>query len=153
VHNFAVIGVWRLEADGSPAFGDDVLRIIVHEFTHSYVNPWVDEGMQTLRPAGEALIRARQAEFERTGYGQGAEFNPDVLYETITRTLVILYLSDTAGGEEARRQPERDSSRGWVWLPAVVGRLRSARSAGPLRLDDPLLRAFADVLSSEARKP
>jgi hypothetical protein len=150
VRNYAVIGVWKLEPDGSPVLGDDVPRTIVHEFAHAYINPWVDAGMTQLRPAGEALIRARQAEFDKTGYGQGAEFNPDVLYETMVRALVVVYLADrgdAAGAEEVERH---DVAQGWTWLPAVVEWARAARSAGSLRLDDPLRRSYGELLLAQA---
>jgi hypothetical protein len=150
VRNYAVIGVWKFEPDGSPVFDEDVLALLAHEFAHPYVNPWVDAGMAGLRPAGEALIRARQADFEKTGYGQGSEFNPDVLYETMVRALVVTYLGDHGDAAGAERQLHDDAAEGWTWLPAVVERLRAARSSGPLLLDESLRRRYGELLLAQA---
>jgi hypothetical protein len=151
VRNYAIVGVWRFEPDGSPAFGDDAQRIIVHEFAHAYVNPWVDAGMALLRPDGETLIKAKQSDFEKTGYGQGIEFNPDILYETMVRALVVMYLADQGDNAGAQRQLQHDVQEGWTWLPAVVDWAKAARVNASFRLDEALRRSYGELLTALAR--
>lgn len=147
IHNYAVMGVWKFEKDGSPAFGDDLLWIIIHEFAHSYVNPWVDQGMAQLRPAGEMLIKAKQSDFDKTGYGEGSEFNPDVLYETMVRALVVVYFGDHGDPAGAQRQLEEDVFRGWSWLPGVVDWVKAERAKGSFHLDAPARNDYAKLLT------
>jgi len=146
VHNYAIIGVWKFEGDGSPAFDKDVERIIVHEFAHSYVNPWVDEGMTGLRPAAEALIKARQHDFERTGYGEGSEFSPDLLYETMVRALVVTYYTERGDTTGAERQMQQDIHNGWTWLPSVVDWVKAARASGSFQLDETTRKDYGNLL-------
>lgn len=152
IHNYAVIGVWEFEKDGSPTFRDDYAWIVVHEFAHAYVNPWVDEGMAELRPAGERLIRAKESDFGKTGYGQGTEFNPDLLYETMVRALVVVYFGDHGDPAGARRQLQKDVHRGWTWLPAVVDWVKAARSRGSFQLDGTTRHGYANLLMGLAKK-
>lgn len=150
VHNYAVMGVWKFEKDGSPAFGDNLLWVIIHEFAHSYVNPWIDEGMTELRPAGEMLIRAKQSDFEKTGYGQGTVFNPDMLYETMVRALVVVYFTDHGDAAGAQRQLQKDVQHGWTWLPAVAAWVKASRAEGSFHLDGPTRRSYANLLRALA---
>ncbi len=152
IHNYAVIGVWEFEKDGSPTFRDDYAWIVVHEFAHAYVNPWVDEGMAELRPAAERLIRAKESDFGKTGYGQGTEFNPDLLYETMVRALVVVYFGDHGDLAGARRQLQKDVHRGWTWLPAVVDWVKAARSRGSFQLDGTTRHDYANLLMALAKK-
>jgi hypothetical protein len=39
---YAILGVWRVDADKQPTFDKSFLLTLVHEFAHSYVNPLVD---------------------------------------------------------------------------------------------------------------
>ena len=152
IRNYAVMGVWRFESDGSPTFSDDSSWVIIHEFAHSYVNPWVDEGMAELRPAAERLIRAKESDFGKTGYGQGTEFNPDLLYETMVRALVVVYFSDHGDPAGAQRQLQKDVHRGWTWLPGVVDWIKTARARGSFQLDAAARHDFANLLIALAQK-
>lgn len=152
ISNYAVMGVWKFEKDGSPAFADDSLSIIIHEFTHSYVNPWVDQGMAQLRPAGEMLIKAKQSDFDKTGYGQGSGFNPDVLYETMVRALVVVYFADHGDTASAQRHLENDVHHGWSWLPAVANWIKSAQAKGSFQLDESTRHDYGKLLTSLAQK-
>lgn len=152
IRNYAVMGVWKFESDGSPTFSDDSSWVIIHEFAHSYVNPWVDEGMAELRPAGEQLIRAKASDFDKTGYGQGAEFNPDLLYETMVRALVVVYFADHGDPAGAQRQLEKDVNHGWSWLPAVVDWVKADRAKGHFRLDGTTRHDYTNLLMGLAKK-
>jgi hypothetical protein len=152
IRNYAVMGVWKFESDGSPAFGDDSGWVIIHEFAHSYVNPWVNEGMAQLRAAGERLIRAKTSDFDKTGYGQGSEFNSDVLYETMVRALVVVYFADHGNTAGAQRQLQNDMHRGWTWLPGVVDWIKTARARGSFQLDAAARHQYANLLTALAQK-
>jgi Domain of unknown function (DUF4932) len=151
-HNYAIMGVWKFEKDGSPTFGEDSAWVIIHEFAHSYVNPWVDEGMGQLRPAAEKLIKARQHDFDKTGYGQGTKFNPDLLYETMVRALVVVYFADHGDATGAQQQLEKDVTHGWSWLPDVVDWVKSARARGHFRLDEAAREDYSNLLTALAKK-
>jgi hypothetical protein len=152
IHNYAVMGVWKFESDGSPAFADDSAWIIIHEFAHAYVNPWVDAGMPELRPAGERLIKAKESDFGKTGYGQGTEFNPDLLYETMVRALVVVYFADHGDPASAEQQLQKDVSHGWTWLPGVVSWIKAARATGSFELDAATRHEYANLLTTLAQK-
>lgn len=111
-----VIGVWRWDEAGIPAFGPDVMPIIIHEFAHVYVNPAVEALLPELRPVGERLLAAARERMESMAYG-GAEA---VLYESLVRACVVRYRHHMEGVAAGREQLLAEWGSGFLWTDLLA---------------------------------
>lgn len=146
----AIMGQWCFDSQG-PVFDEGALDVMVHESLHPWVNPRVDRWMDLLRPAGEALAKAKAADFERTGYA-GLVFNPDILYETLVRSLEVVYAEDHGGAKAGKEMLARHMQDGWTWLPTVVPWMREARRDGRFeRAEQATFQDLAELFQRCAR--
>ncbi|HVJ81412.1 MAG TPA: DUF4932 domain-containing protein, partial [Planctomycetia bacterium] len=76
-----VLGVASVDAAGLPVFGGGIDGLIIHEFSHAYVNPLVDANIEKLAAAGEKLFKLRERAFRQQAYGDART----VLYESLVR--------------------------------------------------------------------
>ena len=84
---FALIGTGETLKGKLPSFSQAYLGTLVHEFLHSFVNPWVDRHMRDLRAAGEALNAPVAEQMKRLAYGTVSA----VLRESMVRAFTIRY--------------------------------------------------------------
>ena len=112
---------------------------IVHEFSHSYLNPLVDRNLEALRPAGETLFALLEEDMRRWGYDHWYV----MLYEYLVRASTIRYLTIAEGVEAAEAEGLRDVRAGFP------GTLHLANTLGEYeadRLTYPKLQAFVPRL-------
>jgi len=131
----AVIGISNFDENGLPKFNEKVREIVIHEFSHPYINPRVDQWMALLQPAGQALATAKAEDFAKTGYA-AEEFNPDLLYETLVRAQEVLYTESHGGAKKAEENLQKEIKRGWTWLPAVIPWMKTTRENGSFARGD-----------------
>jgi hypothetical protein len=53
---YCILGVWRTDQSGLPAFDGSMLETVVHEFCHSYTNAIVDRHEAEFKPAAEKIF-------------------------------------------------------------------------------------------------
>lgn len=111
-----VLGIYKWDADGLPAIGDEILDTIVHEFAHTYTNAYVDKYADKLDAAGRALFNRNAETMKRQAYGNGRT----VLYESMVRACVVQYMRSSVSPEAGQKQVMYEMSRGFKWTPGLA---------------------------------
>lgn len=113
---FALIGTGETPRGKSPIFTQAYLGTLVHEFLHSFLNPWVDRHLQELKAAGEALNAPVMEQMRQQAYGQAST----ALRESMVRAFTIRYFRDLGQENEARSQEAEHDKRGFYWVKDLV---------------------------------
>ena len=159
---YGVQGIPAVDADGLPVLPAGYVSNLVHELTHSYANPLVDQFIADLEPAGRRLYSAASADMNAQGYGNAAA----VLYETLVRACSARYTREHDGDAAGSSAVDYERSRGFVWmgeLYGVLGEYEADRATYPsldgfmpklaAALDEMSTRAGAMVAGYEAGRP
>lgn len=116
---YAVVGVSEVDSLGLPTFSASTAAMIVHEFSHSFVNPATERSWPTFRMALEALLPVVVEDMGRLGY----RTPKTILDESLVRAVVIRYLAAAEGQESAREELFEQLARGFVWMEALLEQL------------------------------
>lgn len=109
----------RMRGEAPIAYaGEQVLSLVVHEFSHPFVNPWVDARAAVLDPPAEALFAVVTRELTGAAYGRARI----LLYESLVRAQTIRYLRDR-GGRDPAAVVESDRSTGFLWTDLLADEL------------------------------
>ena len=128
---FGLIGTPTHRAGETVSYpADAVLALLVHEFHHSFVNPWVDAHSATLLPASAGLFKAVEAQMEALAYGDPRI----VLYESLVRAHTQRYLRRHDETAVLARAMAEDRNKGFTWVPELAEAL-DALERGPARDD------------------
>lgn len=135
--------------DGEPIAypADEQLALLVHEFHHTYLNPWMDANFTALSGPATRLYAVVEPRMTELAYG-----DPRImLYETMVRANTLSYLR--AHGEAAvlRSAIAEDRDKGFAWTPALADLLDKDVAAGKPRFDDGTAARVAAFLDDWAR--
>lgn len=115
---YAFMGSWRMK-EGKPQFNrEGFLNTIVHEFSHSFVNPALNAEPGLAWPATE-IYRAKSKQMSEQAYTNGRI----VLNETFVRASVIRYLMAHADSATVNREMQYQVDRHFIWMPEMVALL------------------------------
>ncbi|MFT3788237.1 MAG: DUF4932 domain-containing protein [Tepidisphaeraceae bacterium] len=131
-----VIGIYKWDAQGLPAIGDEVYDTLIHEFCHTYTNALVDKHADALRPAAKKLYEPNKDRLKNQAYGDPTA----MLYESMVRACVVRALADTQGERAANMQARREACSGFPWTIDLVELLRTKYETD--RTTYPTLDAF-----------
>lgn len=149
---FALIGTQETPKGKSPNFTQAYLGTLVHEFLHSFLNPWVDRHLQELKAAGEALNEPVMEQMRRQAYGGAST----ALRESMVRAFTIRYFRDLGAENEARAQEAEHDKRGFYWvkdLAVLIGDYtRNRAEYADLEAFTPKLVAAFKTWSADAPK-
>jgi hypothetical protein len=149
---YALIGTEDTPRGKTPIFSPGYLPTLVHEFLHSFVNPWVDRHLQDLNAAGEALNAPVMEQMKQQAYGAA----PTALKESMVRAFTIVYFRDLGQENEARSQEAEHARRGFYWvtdLAEILGEYTRKRDEYPdLEAFSPKLATAFKIWGSEAPK-
>jgi hypothetical protein len=127
---YAIPGVWKVDAEGLPVFEASWTGTVVHEFSHSYANPLIDEFAPQLDKSGDRLFEAVSAAMRRQAYGNGRT----VLKESLVRAVTARYILEHQGPEAAAREVNEQRKRSFLWtgdLLALLGQYAQDRQRYP----------------------
>ncbi len=113
---YCILGVWMVDAKGTPYFDQSVLSTVVHEFAHSYVNPVVDKWLAQLEAAGKPLFAKQEARMRRMAYGNWET----MMRESMVRASVIRYTNRYQGSFRAAMAAMGEAGRGFGWMGELV---------------------------------
>ncbi|MDH3216024.1 MAG: DUF4932 domain-containing protein [Candidatus Krumholzibacteria bacterium] len=119
----AVIGVANVDDEGAPVFGNTAVSKVVHEFSHSFVNPVVLRHAPELVASGNALLAASGEEMAHYGRWEM------VIEESIVRALSIRQSPLSQPGAEGRAI-RAEEQEGFFWMEevnAALSRYESSR--------------------------
>ena len=85
---YAVVGMRPFDAANTVIFRPMQIGTTVHEFCHSFTNPFVEKYMEQLRPAGEKLFAAHGPAMRMRGYQKWES----LMYETAVRASVMSFV-------------------------------------------------------------
>lgn len=115
VDQYAFMGSWGMR-DGKPSFNrEGFLNTIVHEFSHSFVNPALDAEAELAWPASQ-LFREHSEPMSKQAYTNGRI----VLNETFVRASVIRYLMEHADSVAVDNEMQYQINRHFIWMPEAV---------------------------------
>jgi hypothetical protein len=109
---YSVIGVWMVDSGGQPTFAPAIASTVVHEFTHSYTNPLVDQFATQLQGPGEKLYGLVKKEMAGQAYGNWKT----LMYESLNRACGLRYALATGGPAAMNRAAAYESSRSFYWV-------------------------------------
>lgn len=144
---YGVLGTPTVRAGEAIEYPADAqLALLVHEFHHVYLNPWVDAQIGVLEAPAQRLFDVVAPTMRGLAYGE-----PRILlYESLVRANTLRYLRHH--GEEAvlRRTTTEDQGKGFPWTPALADLLDAADAAGQPRFDAGTAAAVGALLDDWA---
>ena len=96
-------------------FDSAVIETVIHELSHSYINPVLKQSAGDFEQAGEALYLSQRPKMERQAYRNGYT----VVNETLTRACTNRFLQARRSPTEVEGDYAYNRSRGFVWIPEV----------------------------------
>jgi len=141
---FAIMGTWRVDESGMPVYGnEEYLPLMVHEFSHSFVNHLLDKRKDLFEESGKEIYKAVEYEMSRQqSYGSWQI----MLYEALVRASVIKYFIDHGATElEVGRMMVKEYNRGFGWIKDLVDELKNYDRQRSLY---PTLESYMPVLSN-----
>ena len=143
---YAIIGAGTPDANGDPVFNKGYLSLVIHEFSHSYINPLVERHLDQLNKLQQVYVLVED-QMKRQAY-DNAQIMAD---ESLVRACVIRYAIDSGEPRASTDRMIRDEeARGFFWtgdLVSILGEYEASRQKFPA-LDDymPALALFFNSL-------
>ncbi len=119
--------------DGNPIQypADAQIALLVHEFHHKFMNPWVDANYATLSAPAGRLYKVVESRMRELAYG-----DPRILlYESLVRANTISYFRQHGEAAVLRRQLAEDSGKDFAWVAALADLLDAEEAAGQSRFN------------------
>lgn len=146
---YAIPGVWNVDSSGQPVFPADGIDTLVHEFTHSYANPLVDEFTGQLEKPGRAMFEPVREAMARQAYSNWQT----MLRESLVRACTVRYVLEHQGEAAARRAAESEQARAFLWtgdLAALLDEYQKDRKTYPtLESFMPRVVAFFNTMAPQ----
>jgi hypothetical protein len=127
---YAVVGVYLTGPDGLPSFDDRELPNVVHEFSHSFINPLVSRHLDLFQGSGPQIFAADSQRMKDQAYDTW----PTVIDESLVRATVVRYQLSHEGREAAEAEIADQKARGFLWireLSDLLGQYENARGQYP----------------------
>jgi hypothetical protein len=127
---YAIAGVYLTDRDGLPCFDEQELPAIVHEFSHSFINPIIARHLGQFEGAGSQILAAEAQQMKDQAY----ETWSAVIDESLVRATVVRYRLSHEGHEAAEGEIDEQKARGFLWireLSDLLGQYETARRQYP----------------------
>ena len=123
---YAIIGIGDVDETGEPIFyKDEILPTVVHEFLHSYINPFTSVNGSKLIRSGEDIYKATITEMNKLAYGDGET----VINESLVRSCVIHYMIDNSfPNDEVIFEKIYNKKIGFYWIDELTDSLSSYKN-------------------------
>jgi hypothetical protein len=146
---YAIIGTWQVDSAGLPTYDKGVLRTVIHEYNHSFINHLIYANETQLRPAGEKIFPLVAAKMRTLAYGDWQV----AFIESVVRAAVIRYQFDhERESPTGYRGVLAERNRGFLWigeLLTLLGTFEHNRAAYPtFRSFFPVIAGYFGDLSS-----
>ena len=116
---YCILGVWACDGKGVPQFPKTVLPTVVHEFCHSYVNPFVIKYAGDFEKAGKKIYIRVEKKMKRQAYGNWQT----MVHESIVRACVVRYRRANEGIFAAISEILQQGKLGFVWTDKLANLL------------------------------
>ena len=115
--DYCILGVWKVDAQGEPAFPASVIATVVHEFAHSYMNPLVDRHSRALSRPGEALFAPVSEKMRQMAYDNWLT----MMRESMVRVTVVRYRVAQEGALAGMSEVGEQAVCGFTWVGRLSG--------------------------------
>lgn len=139
---FAIMGTWKVDESGMPVYlHNEYLPVIVHEFSHSFVNPLMAKHEDAFKEAGKEIYNVVGYEMSHQAYGNWQT----MLNEALVRASVIKYFIDHGARESAIETMQKNEIyKGFMWIKGLVDELMKYDNQ---RDEYPTLESYLTTLS------
>ncbi|MEQ9232397.1 MAG: DUF4932 domain-containing protein [Cyclobacteriaceae bacterium] len=145
---YAILGTTEVESDGTPMYSESRLQTIIHEFSHSFVNPIFFKHMERFRPSGEKIFEAVRNDLSNRGYGNWES----IVIESLVRASVIRYrIEHESDPNIAFDRIITEKNFGFIWIDELVVLLGAYQHSKAYKNFDsllPLIIGYFDDLES-----
>jgi len=127
---YAIVGVYLTDRDGLPRFDEREMPNVVHEFSHSFINPIIARHLDQFEGAGPQIFAAEEQQMKDQAYDTW----PTVIDESLVRATVVRYRLSHEGREAADAEIADEKARGFLWirdLSDLLGQYETARGQYP----------------------
>lgn len=127
---YAVMGVFKIDAEGLSVFDRNDADNVVHEYAHTLTNKHVDAAIPKLETSGPVLFEKVRNEMREQSYGTWQT----MVYEQVVRAVVVRYIAARRGDAEAAREIEAQEKLGFTLtrpISEVLADYERSRSAYP----------------------
>lgn len=113
----SLIGARFPDKNGIPTYPKNwFLPVIIHEYTHSYINPLIKSKPDNFKELGEKLLVTHREKMIEHGYNV---WNV-ILQEYIVRACTIQFLEKNEGRRSAKKNIEYDLNGGFIEIEGLV---------------------------------
>ena len=110
---YAVMAVYQTDSAGVPQFQRaNTVATIIHEFSHSFVNPVVERHLAAVQRAADTIHAAVAPGMRAQGYGEPRT----MISESLVRTAVARYRLSHEGLDSARAELGRQKLNDFLWI-------------------------------------
>jgi uncharacterized protein DUF4932 len=113
---YQILGIYRADADGTPALDDETVATLIHEMAHSYINPVFDKHQADLAPAGRVIFPLVEKPMREQAYGDAVT----MFDESGVRAITVMYLRDRHGAAAGVDAEVDEVRRSFVWTPELA---------------------------------
>ncbi|MBI3037501.1 DUF4932 domain-containing protein [bacterium] len=113
---YCILGIWGSDPGGNPYFEKDTIPWIMHEFSHSYLNPLVSKFETKLASAGSILFEAAKPKMLKMAYVDWKT----MIEESLVRAVVIQYVSAYDGVSSAEKLVQTEIQNGFPCMRELV---------------------------------
>lgn len=138
---YSILGVWKVDEKGEPAFSAGMASTLVHELGHSYTNNVVDQFLEELQGPGEKLYELVAPQMREQAYGSWQT----MMRESVLRACEVRYSYAVGGAAAAKKTAEYESSRSFYWV-GELGEVLARYDAQPRKYKD-LAGFFPQIVS------
>jgi hypothetical protein len=111
-----VIGVYKWDANGVPVFSDDLSFTLIHEFSHTYMNPLILKNIAKIQKAVDKMAKANASQFKSQAY-QGGQ---TIACETMVRVATVLFTKQCMSETTAKLVERNEINSGFWWVDGMV---------------------------------
>jgi hypothetical protein len=109
---YAVIGVSGVDTAGLPRFDRSFATTLIHEFSHSFVNPVLDRNRDRFATSVPRVFVSVTEDMRSLAYGAW----PTTLAESLVRASVVRYLASRVGPDAAKQELATQQGLGFIWM-------------------------------------
>src|SRR5215217_1791817 len=112
---YAVLTTSRTDAAGFPVYDEDKVGTLVHEFSHSFVNPLVESYKAQFTPPAEKILAPVKEALREQGYGSAHL----LVIESVVRAATARYILAHKGAKQAQEEVVDQQGKGYFHLPEL----------------------------------
>jgi len=133
---YAVMGVFKIDAEGLPVFDRDDADNVVHEYAHTLTNRFVDAALPQLAAAGPVLFERVRNDMRAQSYGTWQT----MVHEQVVRAVVVRSIRARRGEAAALAEIAAQEKLGFAQTRALSGVLEGYERSRTTR------KTFADIM-------